>query len=100
MTKEELIKENARLETELRSTKTELKEGSEHARRNLAKTLGINKENILVYGERSEKLPEWAEIYARIGSLRTVEQQKFDMQRFERLESVVANLIKELESED
>lgn len=98
LTKEELIAENARLQSELAEVNKDFSEYSNVARKNLAKTLGIYIERSNYYGTKETVLPEWSEIYARIGELRTIEKQKHDLHRIEAIEERIDFIMKKLDN--
>ena len=68
LTKEELIQENARLTSELEEVTRDFNGYSKTALKNLGKTLGIYQENTGFYA-KSDTLPDWSQVYARIGEL-------------------------------
>jgi len=95
LTKEQLIAENATLKAELEETNKDFADFGDVARRNLAKTLGIVISFSGQYGTTIEKLPEWSEIYARIGELRTLARQKDDSERLNWVENQLRQHLEE-----
>ena len=87
--KEELIAENARLSAELKEITTDFDGFVNTARKNLAKTLGIETIGQERYGNIVEELPEWSEIYAKIGELRTIARQKDQGERLWHIEDTL-----------
>lgn len=86
MKKEELIAENARLRSELAEVEKDFSNFGNVARKNLAVTLGLATHKQSLYGDKEESLPEWSEIYARIGELRTIERQRDESEKLNRIE--------------
>jgi len=76
MKKEELAAENAALKKELSETLDEFNGYSKVAIKNLARALGLSTTKIGQYGMRVEINLEWSDIYVRIGRLRTLAEQK------------------------
>ena len=89
MKKEELIAENARLKAELKEVESEFSEYANVARKNLAITLGLPVTKQSAYGYKDEALPEWSEIYARIGELRTLARQKDQSEQLRYFEEMI-----------
>jgi hypothetical protein len=89
MKKEELIAENARLQSKLREVESDFSGYSETARENLAVTLGLNTQKQSAYGYKEKNLPEWSEIYARIGELRTLARQKDQSEQLRYFEEMI-----------
>lgn len=95
LTKEQLIAENATLKAQLEETNEEFSKYGDVARKNLAKTLGIVISFAGQYSTTIEKLPEWSEIYARIGELRTLARQKDDSERLNWVEKQLRQHLEE-----
>lgn len=96
ITKEELIADNARLKAELDETNKEFANYGNVARRNLATTLGIHISRADYFNGTEATLPEWSEIYARIGALRTIEEQGNGLRRIEAIEDKLDQFMKEV----
>ena len=76
MKKIELEAENLKLKADLKEIESEFAGFGKTARKNLAVTLGLSTTKQTGYGYKDDTLPEWSEIYARIGELRTLARQK------------------------
>ena len=89
MKKEELIADNARLQAKLREVESEFSKYKNAAKKNLAITLGLSPTKQSAYGYKDESLPEWSEIYARIGELRTLALQKDQSEQLRYFEEMI-----------